>query len=199
MKTTFEKIYSYDPCGRGWVTLCTNKLGTELYDDMHLTAEQLATEISILEILESNGIKHAVWALRTQDYRDYCLFLADVAESVLHLFEKECPGDMRLRNLIAGIRRWHAGEISDEELAELRIDDTIAAAYYADAAYYDEAVAAAYAAAADEAAVAAAYAAVAADAAAYAVDASASARASARREQWQKVEMLLRKHLGKGE
>jgi len=190
MKTTFGEIYSFDPCSSGWVTLCTNKLGAEVHDDMHLTAEQLATEISILEILNSNGIKHAVWALRTQDYRDYCLFLADVAESVLHLFERECPGDMRLRNLIAGIRRWHAGSLSDEELAELRIDDDVAAAYYADAAYYNNATAAAYYAAD----------AVAAAAVADAAQANAAAKAAdalARREQWQKVEELLRKHLGK--
>jgi len=191
MKTTFGEIYSYDPCSSGWVKLCTNKLGTDLHDD--LTAEQLGKEISIMEILTSNGIKHAVWALRTQDYRDYCLFIADVAESVLHIFENEYPEDMRLRNLIAGIRRWHAGDIYDEELDVLRIA-AVAAAYYAadaDAAYY-AAVAAYYAT--DTTAYAVAYAA--AYAAAYA-DAYASAYASvyARREQWQKVEMLLRKHL----
>jgi len=178
MKTTFGKIYSYDPCSSGWITLCTNKLGT-----LQLTEEQLTTEISIMEILTSNGIKHAVWALRTQDYRDYCLFIADVAESVLHIFENEYPEDMRVRDLIAGIRRWHAGEISDEELDVLRI-----AAYD----YAAAAVAADYAAA--NAAAKAAY--YAADTTAYAAaTAAAYASAYARREQWKKIEELLRKHL----
>jgi len=183
MKTTFGDLCRFDPCYSFRV-----KLG--LHKNMQLT-----TEISILEILNSNGIEDAVWALRTQEYKSYCLFLADVAQSVLHIFEKACPGDMRVRNLIAGIRRWHAGDISDEQLADY------AAAVYAAAydGYY--ATAAGYAGVAGYYATAAGYAAAdyaaAAYASAYAVDASASARATARREQWNKIEGLLRKHLGR--
>jgi len=205
MKTTFGEIYSYDPCASGWITLCTNKLGTELHEEK---------EISIMEILTSNGIKHAVWALRTQDYRDYCLFIADVAESVLHIFEKECPGDMRVRDLIAGIRRWHAGDIYDEELDVLRIaaydavsgSISVGAEAAARAAYSstsqekneptaEDIVESACNASICDAIVA--YAAV-AGYAFTAAEANAAA-ASARRKQWQKIEMLLRKHLGKGE
>jgi len=65
LKTTFGKIKSFNPCKGGWLKL------------MELNAEgDMNKEISILEILNHNGVKDAYWALRTQDYRDFCLILA---------------------------------------------------------------------------------------------------------------------------
>jgi len=61
MKITLRKIWEHYPC-------CEN-LGTHDAD----------IEVSLIQILESNGIQDAVWALRCFDYTDYCLFLADVA------------------------------------------------------------------------------------------------------------------------
>ena len=93
MRTTFAKIKSFKPYIRDWEKLCKN-LNPEM--DMN-------KKVSLMEILAGNGIEDAVWALRTQEYRDYCLFLADVAESVLHIFEKKHPDGKRPRNTIEAI------------------------------------------------------------------------------------------------
>jgi len=71
------------------------------------------------------------------------LFNADVAESVLHLFEDKHPENNKPRKLIEGIRLFHAGKITGDELNELKsavyytICEVDGAVYYAaDAAYY---------------------------------------------------------------
>jgi len=125
MKTTFREIFKHKPCGQikgsgEWWDLLTSKLGTENLD----------TDVSILEILESNGIQDAVWALRTQKYKDYCLFLADVAESVLHIFEREYPEDDRPRKCVEGVRLFHAGKITKYELKQLRTNVHAPVVYY---------------------------------------------------------------------
>ena len=65
MKTTLKEIWSHNPYCKnddtGWGLLIKN-LGTS----------DLSTEVSLIQILESNGIKDAVWALRCFDYFDYC-------------------------------------------------------------------------------------------------------------------------------
>jgi hypothetical protein len=179
MKTTFREIKSFNPCKKGWIKL------------MELNPENdMDKEVTILEILNHSGVKDAFWALRTQDYRDYCLIRADVAESVLHIFEEKLTNDTRPRNAIDAIRRWHSGEITDKELA------AAASAAYAVAHDADDAAHAAYAAA--YAAYAAAYAAY---AVAYAVDTAAAAYAAAdaanaaATNQWSKHEEILRKYL----
>ena len=111
MKTTLRELSISGAWGEYWNKLTSN-IGT---DDLN-------TEVSILQILNSNGISCAIWALRTQKYKDYCLFLADVAESVLHIFENEYPDDKRPRKCIDGIRLWCDGKITDDELDELRKD-----------------------------------------------------------------------------
>ena len=156
MKTTLREIKRFNPCVPGWKRLCEG-LGTS----------DLNTEVSILQILEINGVKDAFWALRTQKYKSYCLILADVAESVLHIFEKEYPNDNRPRRAIQAIRDYKAGKISKEELEDAAYAATDAAIAAADAAIAARAArAAAYAAYAAYDADAAAYAAYAADAAA---------------------------------
>src|SRR6056297_2739425 len=157
MKTTFREIRSCHPCKDGWSLLCNTVLNTDFPEDpeswsqCQLTEEQLDTEVSILEILESNGVKDAFWALRTQNYRDYCLILADIAESVLYIWEERYPNDNRPRLAVSTIRKWYSGEATDKELRN-------AASAVAGAAASDVAVAAA-ADAANAAANAAAYAA----------------------------------------
>ena len=112
MKTTLRKIKSFDPQYFGsndfMKKLCKN-LGTTNLD----------TEVSILQILESNGVEDAFWALRTQDYKDYCLILADIAESVLDIAEEKFPKDVRPRKGIQGIRDYKDGKISIKELKSL--------------------------------------------------------------------------------
>ena len=151
--TTLRKIASFDPCSEGWEQL-TTALGTTAPD----------AEVSLAFILNSNGIRDAVWALRCFDYKDYCLFTEDAAESVAHL-----NPDPRVSAAIAAVRAWHKGQISEEELR-----------YAADAA----------ADAAMWAAVWAAYAAAYA-AAAYA---SAACAAAARASQWGKITELFIEH-----
>ena len=119
--TTLNKIKTRRPCRDGWEKLLVGLGKTEPDDD----------PLPLMKILELNGIKDALWALRCFKYGEYCLFLADMAESVLHIYESKSP-----RLAMQAIRDWYAGEIDDKALA--------ADAAYADAAY------AAYAAAAKE-------------------------------------------------
>ena len=122
MKTTFRELQSCRPCKDGWSLLCNNILKTdfpeypESWNKCQLTDEQLDTEVSILEILESNGVKDAFWAFQTQKYRDYCLILADIVESVLHIWEERYPNDNRPRLAVETIRKWYCGEATDKEL-----------------------------------------------------------------------------------
>ena len=178
MKTTLGKLKEFNACTDRYKHLCEclKQNGKAIKDD---------TVVSILEILNTNGVEDAFWALRTQKYEDYCLVLADIAESVLHIFENKYPNDHRPRLAVQAIRDYKAGKISKEELksaaaaAVLVID--VAAAYAAYAAY----AAAAYAYAAYATAAYAAYA-----TAAYAAYATA-----AEKKQWEKNEEILRKYL----
>ena len=181
MKTTFRKIESFSPCKVGW-----NKL-------MELNPEKdMDREITILEILNHNGVRDAFWALRTQDYKDYCLILADVAESVLHIFEEKYPKDKRPREAIDAIRLWADEKITNQELA-----CSAAAAYAAAAAAYAAIVTAYNAANAYTAAYNAAYnVATAAYAAAYDVAYNAAYDAAYDAVQWEINESILRSYLG---
>jgi len=67
-------------------------------------------------ILKSNRIKDAVWALRCFDYSDTCLFQADVAESVLPIFEI-CTESSVPRLAIQAVRDFKAGKLTREQLA----------------------------------------------------------------------------------
>ncbi len=107
LTTTLIEIEAKNPCTSGWKKLLQG-LSKEEADDEPLT---------IKTILEINGIKDAVWALCVFDYKDTCLFNADVAESVLPLFEEKYPNDDRPRKAIAAIRDYHAGRITREELS----------------------------------------------------------------------------------
>lgn len=131
MKTTYAKIKSFDPCTKGWEILLKN---TNPKMDME-------KEINLMDILRSNGIRDAVWALRCFDYMDWCLFACEVAESVLPIFEKKYPKDDRPRKALQAIRDYKAGKITKQDLSA-----AYDAAYAASAAAYDAAASAAYAA-----------------------------------------------------
>jgi hypothetical protein len=147
-----------------------------------------------LTVLDSNGFDDALWVLSyaMPDNRLARHFQAWCAEQVLHIFEAERPGDMRVRDQIATL--WN-----DDASAEARA----AAWTAARAAEGDAAVAAAVAAAraaawtaAWDAAVAAAWAAAgaaagdAAVAAAWAA-AGAAAGAAARDDQERQLRKML--------
>ncbi len=197
MKTTLSRIKNFNPCMDGWKLLNKN---------------HKKEEISLMEILESNGIENAIWALRCFDYKDYCLFLADVAESVLHIFEKENPGDTIVRECIQGIRDYKAGNITKGEL-KAHADAAYNSAYYssssaasaasdaASAYYYSSSCSAYYyssssaAAAADAAAAYYYYSSCSSYSYSYSADAaSAYYYSSAKKEKWIEIEKLFVKH-----
>ena len=77
------------------------------------------TPITLLQILNINGLDDALWALRAcDDAETFSRLLAcDYAEHVLHIFEAEYPGDYRPREAIAVSRRYARGEATDAELS----------------------------------------------------------------------------------
>ncbi|MCP3658970.1 MAG: hypothetical protein GY830_01075 [Bacteroidetes bacterium] len=167
MDTTLNKIREHSPCQPSWEKLLAS-LGKTKSDD---------EPISFKYLLDVLGIVDAVWCLRTLDYKEQCLFLADVAESVLSDFEKHI-NDPTPRKCIQAIRDYERGLIGDAGLK--------AAA---------EAVGAATVNAAAYAAVNAAYAAVnAAEAAAIAAEAAAIAAVAADPAKWKEIEALFIKH-----
>lgn len=118
MKTTFKTIKKHKPCKSGWKNLLES-----------CAPKDLNEEITIRQILESNGIKDAVWALRAVSghEREIRHFSADVAELALPAFEEKYPGDDRPRKAIKAARDYADGKIGPDELKA-------AAAYDADAA-----------------------------------------------------------------
>jgi hypothetical protein len=85
------------------------------------------TPVPLATVLEVCGLNAAIWALRcvhpdqrAERDRVARLFAADCAASVLHLFERERPGDDRPRRAIETVRRFAFGQATREELASAR-------------------------------------------------------------------------------
>ena len=112
MTTTLNKIKAHSPCKDGWDKLL-NHLGKTQADDEPLT---------IATIIQSNGIRDAVWALCAVEGKDkeIRLFAADCAESVLHIFENIYPNDDLPRKAIQAARDYANDLISKSELAAAR-------------------------------------------------------------------------------
>ena len=205
MKTTLNILNDKNPCQEGKEMLL-KAIGKTEPDD---------TEIDLMDILKHNGIQDAVWCLRAFDYLDYCLFLADVAESVLYLYERNNKDDAP-RKAIEAVRSYKLGNITKLGLentasaayAAARATDTYAdddaafaaayAAYAAAYAYDDTAFADAYAdPAAVYGAIGAAYAtADAADDANASAAYAAAAGAYIEHKEWKEIESLFIKHFG---
>ncbi|MCP4495055.1 MAG: hypothetical protein GY820_48310 [Gammaproteobacteria bacterium] len=174
MNTTLNKIREYSPCEPSWEKLLLSLHKTKADDE----------PVSFRYLLDTLGIKDAIWCLRTLTYKEQCLFLADVAESVLPIFEKHSD-DPAPRDCVQAIRDYECGLISEAELQ--------AAASAASAANAANAAYAGYACAAANSAACAA--ACATDAAAYtAVYAAACAAYAAKDDKWQEIEVLFVKH-----
>ncbi len=107
--TTLNRIRAAKPCAEGWTKLLTH-LGKTAADDEPLP---------LLTVLDSNGLDDAFWVLSNAmpDDRLARHVQAWCAEQVLHLFEAECPGDMRIREQIAMLRNDSA---TDEERTAAR-------------------------------------------------------------------------------
>lgn len=91
-------------------------------------------EVTPMEILNAVGIKDAVWCLRAFNYIDYCLFLADIAESVIPIYEKYNPDSLPLKRCISEIRLFADGMATKEDLRRatssvcIEADDDVEAA-----------------------------------------------------------------------
>ncbi len=175
MHTTLSKIREQSPCEDGYIKLCKNLGGVRKYG-----AE---TPLKFSRIIESNGVEDAIWCLRTicpKHEKEVRLFAADVAESVLHLYEEKYPGEDGPRKATQAARDFAEGRITIEDLCTAYAAAAAAAGALAlagaGAGAADAAVlAAAYAAAADAAVDAAVLAAL---DAAYAADADAAVDAA---------------------
>lgn len=94
--TTLNLIRAAKPCEDGWRKLLSG-LGKTRADDEPLP---------LLSVLDINGLDDALWVLSyaMPDDRLSRHFQAWCAEQVLHLFETERPGDLRVREQIAMLR-----------------------------------------------------------------------------------------------
>ena len=170
MKTTLNAIRACAPCASGWSELLAH-LGKTSPDDEPL---------SLLTILDSNGLGDALWALRAVEGhdREKRLFAVWCARQVEHLLT-----DQRSRDALDVAERYARGRATREELdAAERYARGRATREELDAAA-DAAAYAAYAAAARAAAAAARAAAV----AAYAADAAADAADVAQSAEFRRV------------
>jgi len=83
------------------------------------------TPITPIQILDSNGLDDALWALRAmepEDERDRLvrLYIYNCVVHVLPLYENQYPGDRRIRNVIETSRLYADGKASADELREAR-------------------------------------------------------------------------------
>ena len=142
MKTTLNKIREHNPCTDGWEKLLKH-LGKTQADDEPL---------SILTILDSNGLNDALWCLRAVEGHDKELRLYAVwcARQVQHLLT-----DQRSLDALDVAERYANGQATDAELkaawnaawsARDAADAADAARFAADAAAWFAAAAAADAA-----------------------------------------------------
>ena len=139
MKTSLNKIREHSPCAAGWGKLL-KRLGKTQADD---------EELSLLTILESNGLDDALWCIRAVDNcnRDARLYAVWCARQVQHFMT-----DQRSLDALDVAERYANGQATDRELAA-------ACASAWDAAAWDAARDAACASARDAARAAAAWAA----------------------------------------
>jgi hypothetical protein len=123
---TLSEIKKHDPCTDGWKKLTKSLGGVRGYG--------LNTPITVEQIIKSNGIDDALWALRTlgEEHRSWLRHYAvDCAESVEHFMKDE-----RSKQVLIVARNYANGEATDVELH--------AAAAAAAAAAWDAAAAVAW-------------------------------------------------------
>ena len=107
MKTTLNKIRDYSPCTDGWEKLLTY-LGKTKADDEPL---------SLLTILDSNGLEDALWCLRAvEGYdKDIRLFAVWCARQVQHLMKEQ-----RSLDALDVAEKYALGEATEDELKAAR-------------------------------------------------------------------------------
>ena len=94
--TTLNLIRAAKPCEDGWRKLLGGIDKTQADDE----------PLPLLSVLDINGLDDTLWVLSyaMPDDRLERHFQAWCAEQVLHLFEAERPGDLRVREQIAMLR-----------------------------------------------------------------------------------------------
>jgi hypothetical protein len=129
--TTLNKIREHNPCSDGWKKLLTH-LGKIEADDEAL---------SLLTILESNGLDDALWCLRACEgiEKEARLYAIACARRVQHLMK-----DQRSINALDVAERYAHGNATNQELNAARATAWGAAWYAANAAASDAADAAAW-------------------------------------------------------
>ena len=107
MQTTLTAIRKHKPCEQGWEKLLRSLGKTKADDD----------RLSILAILESNGLDDALWCLRAVDGHDKEIRLYAVwcARQVQHLMT-----DPRSLNALDVSEAFANGQATKEELAAAR-------------------------------------------------------------------------------
>ncbi|WP_395007311.1 hypothetical protein [Undibacterium sp.] len=105
MKTTLNQIRACSPCESGWKKLLAN-IGKTKSDDEPL---------SIIAILDSNGLDDALWCLRAVEAyeREKRLYAVRCARAVQHLMT-----DQRSIDAIDVAERFANGEATADELAD---------------------------------------------------------------------------------
>ncbi|UGQ44945.1 hypothetical protein [Massilia endophytica] len=104
MKTTLNEIRKHSPCEEGWAKLLRSLDKTKADDEL----------VSIIQILDSNGLDDALWCLRAVKGCDCEIRLYAVwcARQVEHLMEDE-----RSKRALVVAERHANGEATDDELA----------------------------------------------------------------------------------
>ena len=107
MRTTLNAIRDKHPCADGWKKLLAN-LGKTAADDEPL---------SLITILDSNGLDDALWCLRavTGHGKEIRLFAVWCARQVQHLM-----ADQRSVNALDVAERFANGDATEEELNAAR-------------------------------------------------------------------------------
>jgi hypothetical protein len=173
LKTTLALLRKANACSGGLETL-TASLGPKWADDK---------EISLTRILKSNGLDHAIWAMRATTEpckREIVLLSVDFAMEALKVFESYFPDDKRPREALQAASDFMDGKITLAQLENKRSAAYSAARSAARSAAYsaDSAAYSAYSAA-DSAADSARSAADSARSAAYSARSADSARSAA--------------------
>ena len=108
MKTTLNKIRACHPCESGWEKLLKYLGKTKADDD----------ELSLLTVLESNGLDDALWCLQAVNGcdRDARLYAVWCARQVQHLMT-----DNRSINALDVAEKYANGEASQNELDAARV------------------------------------------------------------------------------
>ena len=107
MQTTLNKIREHSPCHEGWSKLLRTLNKTKADDE----------PLSIITVLDSNGLDDALWCLRAVagHDREIRLFAVWCARQVEHLMK-----DQRSKNAIDVVERFANGEATQDQLAAAR-------------------------------------------------------------------------------